>query len=130
MGFSEGAGGEVLTDTKGTTTANWKTGVATSGLAGADLLTIGANDTFTTVKTLLVDVGGLTVGANVMIRLYSQVNGTEKKTYQQEFVTGVDPDGLWIIDGNLSLNEAIRCELFSDVTGDNGRSIAWEHVKS
>lgn len=112
----------------GNLAANWNTGVATSGLAGGDVVTIGAANVKNKVHSLLVDIANLTAGATITIRLYQLVNGVEREVYQQTFVQGTDPDGLWIINGTLAIHEALRVELFSNNVLDDGAVVAYDYM--
>ncbi|MDD5511368.1 MAG: hypothetical protein PHI12_11265, partial [Dehalococcoidales bacterium] len=109
----------------GSTTANWQSGVATSGETGGDLCTIGANDDIALVHSAIVSIHNL-IGA-ITVKLFQQVNGTERKVYEQAFTAGVDPDGLWIINGTLSIHEALRIEVESDNAADNAKAIDYDY---
>ncbi|GAI39687.1 unnamed protein product, partial [marine sediment metagenome] len=97
-------------------TANWNTATGTSGEAGEDLVTIGANDTKYKLHSFLINISALTVGAVVTVKLFMQVHGTERKVYSQDFTVGTDPDGLWIVNGTIGIHEALRCEVYSDTS--------------
>ena len=114
------------TPTSGSVTGNWYSGTATSGLTGADLITIGANDTKKKLHSLLVNIGSVQAGAKITVRLYMQVNGTERKVYQEEFTQGTDPDGLWIVNGSVGIHEALRVEAMSNKSADNGAAIEYD----
>lgn len=108
------------TPASGSVTGNWYSGTATSGETGANLVTIGANDTRKKLHSLLVSIGSVGAGAKITIRLYIQINGTERKVYQEEFTQGVDPNGLWIVNGSVGIHEVLRVEAMScrlEVTG-------------
>ena len=108
-------------------TANWQSGTATSGESGADLVTIGANDTKNKVHSLLVSIHNLTVGATVMVKMFQQVKGTERKVYEQPYVVGTDPDGLWIVDASVGIHEVTRVEVQSNNETDNGLAIDYDY---
>lgn len=112
-------------------TANWNTATGTSGEAGEDLVTIGANDTKYKLHSLLLDVSALTDGASIHVKLFMQVNGVEKKVYDQTFTvpTGTTPpdtDGLWIVNGTVGIHEALRCEVYSDT--DESVAIDYDYM--
>ena len=109
-------------------TANWQSGTGTSGEAGADLVTIGATDTRYKLHSLLVNIGALTPGATVTVKLFMALDGTERKVYEQAFTQGTDPDGLWIVNGTLAIHEALRVEIASDNAGDNGLAIDYDYM--
>jgi len=58
--------------------------------------------------------------------MFMQVNGTEDKVYEQQFLQGTDPDGIWVIQGNLHIHEALRVEVESDTVADNGLEIHYD----
>lgn len=112
----------------GSVNANWNSGVATSGNPGADLITVGATATRYKVHSLLVSIAGLSPGATVTVRLYTSVNGTEREVYSQAFTQGTDPDGLWIINGTLTIHEALRVELHSNNAADDGAPVEYNYM--
>lgn len=119
------------TPVTGQVTANWNTSTGTSGEAGEDLVTIGANDTKNKLHSLLLDVSDLTDGANIRVKLFMQVNGVEKKVYDQGFIvpTGTTPpdtDGLWIVNGTVGIHEALRVEVYSDT--NESKAIAYDYM--
>ena len=57
-----------------------------------------------------------------------EVNGIERKVYNQPFTQGTDPDGLWIVNGTIGIHEALRVEVQSDNAGDNGASIDYDYM--
>ncbi len=118
----------VLNPASGTVAANWNSGVATSGLAGADLVTLGANDTNNLVQSLLVNISALTAGAIITIRLYQQVKGTERQVYSQNFVQGTDPDGCWVVDGEVGIHEAVRVEVYSNNGLDDAANVDYDYT--
>lgn len=97
----------------GSTTANWNTATGASGEAGEDLVTIGANDTFYELGSLLLNVSACTDTAVLTVKMFTQINGVEAKVYSQSFVVNTDPDGLWIVQGKLFIHEALRVEVYS-----------------
>lgn len=109
-------------------TANWQSGTGTSGEAGADLVTIGAADTNYKLHSLLVNISALTLGATITVKLFMQVDGTERKVYEQAFTQGTDPDGLWIVNGTIGIHEALRVEVESNNVGDNGLAIDYNYM--
>lgn len=122
-------GGE--TPASDSVTANWNTATGTSGEAGEDLVTIGANDTKYKLHSLLLDVSALTDGASIHVKLFMQVNGVEKKVYDQTFTvpTGTTPpdtDGLWIVNGTVGIHEALRVEVYSDT--NESVAIAYDYM--
>jgi len=115
-----------MTPTSGTTTANWNTATGTSGESGEDLVTIGANDTEYILDSLVLDVSACTNGAVLTVKLFQQVNGTERKVYSEGFVVNTDPDGLWIVAGRVGIHEALRVEVYSDTS--ESVAIAYDYI--
>ncbi|OBW62934.1 MAG: hypothetical protein A9183_00730 [Dehalococcoides mccartyi] len=106
---------------KGSVTANWQAGAA-------DLVTIGANDDGKLVDSLLVDISALTATATISIRLYQQVNGTEKCILDDDYIVGTDPQAIPVINSPLGIYEAFRVEVQSDNALDNGLAIGYEYT--
>jgi predicted nucleic acid-binding Zn-ribbon protein len=117
-----------LTPASGSVTANWYSGTGTSGESGADLVTIGANDTKYKVLSLIVDIANIKSGVTVHVKLFMQVNGTERKVYDEPFVKDADPDGLWVVNGVVGIHEALRVEFHSEDSSDNGKSIGYDYM--
>ncbi len=109
-------------------TAKWHSGIGTSGEAGADLLTLGADDTKHKLHSLVVNISALSGGATVKVRLFMQVNNMERKVYEQAFTKGTDPDGLWLVNGTIGIHEALRVEVHSDNAGDDGKPIDYDYM--
>lgn len=109
-------------------TANWQSGIGSSGSAGADLVTIGANDAGKEVHSAIVDISALTAGATISIRLYQQVNGTEKCILDDDFIVGTDPQAIPVINSPLGIHEALRIEVQSNNALDNGLAVAYEYT--
>jgi len=112
----------------GSVTANWNSGFASSGNPGADLVTLGAEGVKYKVHSLLVSIKNLSLGANIEVRLYQELNGVEHEVYNQGFVTGTDPDGLWIINGTVGIHQALRVELYSDDPADDGAAVDYDYM--
>ena len=113
---------------KGTKTGNWQSGTGTSGDTGADLLSIGVNDDGKLVDSLEVDISALTAAATISIRLYKQVNGTEKCILDDDFVVGSDPQAIPVINSPIGIYEVLRVEVQSNNALDNGKAIPYEYT--
>jgi len=112
-------------------TANWQSGVATSGETGADLVSIGSAGDRKKLNSLQVDISQLTTGATITIRLYELVNAVERKLYPppgSTWVVGTDPDAIWVIDGPVEITGVLRVEVQSNNAGDNGKAIAYKYA--
>ncbi len=110
----------------GSTTANWNTATGTSGEAGEDLVTIGANDTKYKVHSLLLDVSACTDGSTLTVKMFTQINGTERKIYSQSFIVNTDPDGIPIIQGTMGIHEAVRVEVYSSTS--ESKAIGYDYM--
>jgi len=112
----------------GSVNGNWNSGTATSGEMGADVVTIGANDTKKKLHSLLINVSSLQAGGKVTVKMFAQVNGTERKVYEEEFSKGSDPDGLWIVNGTVGIHEALRVEAETNKSADDGAAIEYDYM--
>jgi len=116
------------TPVSGSMAGNWQSGMATSGETGADVVTIGANDTRKKLHSLLLSIHNFAVGAKVTVKLFMQVNGTERKVYQEDFNKGTDPDGLWVVNGTVGIHEVLRVEVQSNRPADNGVALHYDYM--
>ena len=116
------------TPVSGSVTGNWNSGTATSGETGADIVTIGSGGTRKKLHSLLLNIGNFQSGAKVTVKLFMQINGTERKVYEQEFKQGDDPDGLWIVNGTVSIHEGLRAEAESDKAADDGAAMDYDYM--
>jgi len=125
---SSGAATTTTVTPSNSVVANWNSGVATSGNPGADLVSIGANDTKNKLHSLLLNISSLTGGATVRVRLFMEVNSVESQVYNQTFIKGTDPDGLWIVNGTVGIHEVLRAELHSDNPADDGKAVDYDYM--
>jgi len=116
------------TPASGSVTGNWQSGTATSGEIGADVVTFGANDTRKKLHSLLLSIHNFALGGRVTVKLFMQVNGTERKVYEEQFNKGTDPDGLWVVNGTVSIHEALRVEVQSNRVADNGVALHYDYM--
>ena len=112
----------------GTLAANWQSGVATSTEAGADLVSIGVDNTKYKLHSLLLNISALTPGATITVKLFMEVTGTERKVYNQPFVQGTDPDGLWIVNGTVGIHDVLRVEVQSNNPLDDMLNIDYDYM--
>ena len=105
----------------GAATENWNA-------AEADIVSIGANDTKNKLHSLVLNISALTATATITIRMYMQVNGVERKVYDQDFVKDTDPDGLWVVNGTVGIHEVLRVTAQSDNAGDDGKAIDYDYM--
>ena len=109
---------EGIAPVTGAAVQNWQT-------AEADVVSIGADNTRYKVHSLLLSIHNL-VGTTISVRLYMQVNGVERKVYEQSFDATADPPGLWIINGTVGIHEVLRVTLQSNNAADNGQAIDYD----
>jgi hypothetical protein len=102
------------------TIANWN-------VAESDVVSIGAGDTRYKLHSLLLSIHSL-VGTAITVRLYMQVNGTERKVYEQAFDATADPPGLWIVNGTVGIHEVLRVTLQSDNAADDGKAVDYDYM--
>ncbi len=104
----------------GSATADWQA-------AEADVVSIGADDTRCKLHSLLLSIHNL-VGTAVTVRLYMEVNGIERKAYEQAFNAATDPFGLWIVNGTVGIHQPLRLTLQSNDAADNGQEVDYDYV--
>lgn len=104
----------------GSATQDWQ-------LAESDVVSIGTGDTRFKLHSLLLSIHDL-VGTTVTVRLYMEVNGTERKVYEQSFDATVDPPGLWIVNGTVGIHEVLRVTLESNNVADNGQAVDYGYL--
>ena len=116
---------------EGSVADNWQLGTATSGLPGADFLTIGTATTvyfamgIFGIPVVYVYIGDLTPAATITYRTYVTLFGVIYYADHDDYVVGVDPNIMpvyaWVERGQ------VRIELMSDAVGDNGAAIPYEY---
>jgi hypothetical protein len=112
----------------GSVTANWNSGTATSGESGADVVIIEANDSKKKLHSLLLNISAFQAGAKITVKMFVEINSTERKVYEQEFKQGDDPDGLWVVNGTVGIHEGLRVEAESDKAADDGASMEYDYM--
>ena len=101
----------------GSTTQDWQT-------AEADVVSVGEAGVSNKIQDLSLNVSNL-VGV-LIIRLYKNVNGVERKMYEQSFNAATEPPGLPIINGTWATHDVIRVSLQSDNAADNGQTVDYD----
>ena len=104
----------------GSIVGDWET-------AENDLITLGAEGVAFKLHSLLVSIHAL-AGTAVTLRLYTKVNGVERKVYEQVFDAAADPAGLWIVNGTVAIHETLLVTLQSDDPADNGQWIDYDYL--
>lgn len=116
----------------GDVVANWQSGVASSGLAGADFLTIGGPTTMYYAGGLLgmplifIYIGDLTPGATITYRLYITLFGVLQLLDEDDYIVGADPDIMTIFA--WTTRGEVRIEVQSNDALDNGAAINYEYA--
>lgn len=105
---------------QGSTTANWNS-------AESEVVSIGADDARYKLHSLLLSIHNL-VGTVITVRLYMEVNGVERKVYEQNFDAAADPPGLWIVNGAVGIHEALRVTLQSNNAADDGKAVVYDYM--
>jgi len=103
----------------GSTVANWNA-------AESDVISIGAAGV-RYKRSLLLSIHNL-VGNVITVRLYMQVNGVERRVYEQAFDATADPPGLWVVNGTVGIHEALRVTLQSNNAADNGQAVDYDYM--
>jgi outer membrane murein-binding lipoprotein Lpp len=104
----------------GSSTASWNA-------AESDVVAIGANDTKYKLHSLLLSMYNL-VGTVITVRLYMQVNGVERKVYEQTFDATADPPGLWVVNGTVGIHEVLRVTLQSNSAADDSQAVDYDYM--
>ena len=104
----------------GSVTQDWQT-------AEADVVSIGEAGVSNKVQDLSLNISNL-VGALIIVRLYKNINGVERKVYEQSFNAATDPPGLPIINGTWATHDVIRVSLQSDNAADNGQAVDYDFM--
>jgi hypothetical protein len=104
----------------GSATQNWQT-------AEAEVVSIGAANTRYKVHDLSLNISALT-GTAIMVRLYKNVNGVERKVYEQVFNTNNDPPGMPVINGTWAIHDVLKVTLQSNRTADNGMAVDYDYM--
>ena len=102
-------------------------GGGTSGEDGADILTI-TTTTRKKVHMLIVSMKNCQAAATITVRMYTKVNGTFEKFYDQSFTQGTDPDAIMAINGTLAILADLRVEMHSSDAGDNAVTIPYSYI--
>jgi len=102
-------------------------GGGTSGENGADILTI-STTTRKKVHMLMVSMKNCQAAATITVRMYTKVNGTFEKFYDQGFTQGTDPDALMVINGTLAILADLRVEMHSSDASDNSVTIPYSYI--
>jgi hypothetical protein len=130
---SVGAGEPTVSTDGNVATANLFGGTATSGETGADIFTVSlGSDTQFKVHAAFVDMTNAGASARVTVRAYTDINGTERKIYDETFRkagTNPDPNGVMVITGTTAFNSDMRVEMQSSASGDTSVSVDFTYIR-
>jgi hypothetical protein len=108
------------------TTANWNSGVAPSGAAGATLVTMGRAGAWCRLNFGGVIMTGFNIAATVTIREYMDVAGAARLILTDDWIMPQEMAILsWWID--LEVFGLYRIELYSDQAVDDGVAVPYEY---
>lgn len=102
-------------------------GGGTSGENGADILTI-STTTRKKVHMLIVSMKNCQAAATITVRMYTKVNATFEKFYDQAFTQGTDPDAIMAINGTLAILADLRVEMHSSDALDNNVTVPYSYI--
>jgi len=110
----------------GQTIANWQSGVATSGLAGADLVTMNVANKWCRLNAAFIVTTGFNAAATVTCREYAIVAGAERLVMSDDTVMPEPIISLnWWLD--VEVWGPYRVELYSNNVLDNGLVVTYEY---
>jgi hypothetical protein len=108
------------------TAANWNSGVAPSGAAGATLVTMGHVGAWCRLNLGIVILTGFNIAATVTIRGYMDVAGANRRVMEDDWTMPEEMAVLnWWIDAELY--GLYRVELYSDQAADDGLNVPYEY---
>ena len=116
----------------GEVTADWNSGVATSGEAGADLFTYGGVGQWWRLTEAWLVLTGFDLAATVTIRIYYTIAGEEREMPPDEWeVAGDGPLAYILWFWEIEIYGPLRVEVHSDQAADDGYTATYEYrVKS
>jgi hypothetical protein len=110
------------------TTANWNSGVATSGLAGADLFTYGAANQWWRLQEAYILLSAFNAAATVTVRAYMNLMGAERQVMSEDWVVAVDPPVIYVVwFWEVEMFGPLRIEALSDQAADDGLAAPYEY---
>ncbi len=111
-----------------TTTANWNSGVATSGNPGADLWTYGAANQWWRLGEAYLLLSAFNAAATVTVRAYENLMGAEREVMNEDWLVAVDPAIVYIVwFWEIQIFGPLRIEVFSDQVADDGLAAPYEY---
>jgi len=116
----------------GTVTADWNSGVATSGLPGADLFTYGGVGQWWRLTEAYLVLTGFDLAATVTVRVYLTIAGEERQMPEEDWEVAFDGPLAYIFwFWEVEIYGPLRIEVHSDQAADDGFTATYEYrVKS
>ena len=115
------ASASVAVPVVGNVVGNWRA-------AETDLVTLGANDVRSKYHSLIIDINAL--AGNITIRIYTQVNGVERRVYPipaaLTFSVAGDAPAIPVLNATWPHHEAMRVTVQSDNAADNGAAVGYD----
>lgn len=112
----------------GTTKAFWNTGFATSGLAGADLVTIGAAGQWYRLNQFALILNGFNAAAIITMRAYMDIGGANRLTLADDWTIATSEDVAylsWFFDAEFY--GTFRVEVYSNKVADDNFTATYEY---
>lgn len=109
-------------------TANWNSGVATSGQPGADLYTYGVVGQWWRASEAYFQLSAFNAAATVTVRVYQILFGALQYSGGDDYVVALDGPVvylLWWLE--IEMYGPLRIELFSDQAADDGLAAPYEY---
>jgi len=110
----------------GSTTANWNSGVAPSGAAGATLATIGVAGQWYRLNQFTIVTVGFNIAATVDVRCYMDLAGVNRLVIADDYTMPQEVVFLsWWFDAEFY--GPFRVEVESDQGADDGLAVVYEY---
>jgi hypothetical protein len=111
-----------------TTTANWNSGVASSGNPGGDLFTLGAVGQWWRLQEAYLLLSAFNAAATVTIRAYEPLMGAERMVATDDWTVALDGPVIFLFFWVFAweIYGPVRIEIFSDQAADDGLAAPYE----
>ncbi len=67
-------------------------------------------------------------GTQITVRLYKDINGAERKVYEQSFDATLDGPGLPVVNGTWAIHGTLRVTILSNDPADNGQAVDYDFM--
>jgi hypothetical protein len=101
----------------GSAVADWQ-------LVESDVVAVGMAGTVYKVHSVIVFIQNL-VGV-ITIRMYVRKDGDDIRVYTETFDAAAVPPGLWVVNGTLAIDDALRVTAESNNPADNGKAVEYK----